>query len=297
MTIGAEWDEDISAEDAAESEDAESEDAEPEAPSRTIRRRFPAGLTLHQTLMVLPRGTDDDRRDSGRRRGEFDDGGRGIRSEPEVSAQGADPSEVAADEHRAEETELTRSVPRPGPGRSRRRAFEPLPDLPLSMMLEALLLVADEPVSDMLLAELHRLAADRGAGRAAPDWRRTTPSRGGASSSVRWPAVGACTPGRSVLGLVERFVLRGQTARVTQAALETLAVVAYRQPVTRGRVAAVRGVNVDGVMRTLLSRGLVAERGSDPESSATLYGTTRAVPRASGPAELGGIAFTSSTPT
>jgi segregation and condensation protein B len=75
-------------------------------------------------------------------------------------------------------------------------------------------------------------------------------------------------------GLVERFVLRGQHARMTQAALETLAVVAYRQPVTRGRVAAVRGVNVDGVMRTLLSRGLIDERGSDPDSSATLYGTT-----------------------
>ena len=153
------------------------------------------------------------------------------------------------------------------------QAPEPVPDLPLAMMLEALLLVADEPVTELLLAELtghpqpdvagelQALAGDyEGQGRGfelrqvAGGWRIYTRAQ--------------CA------GLVERFVLRGQTARMTQAALETLAVVAYRQPVTRGRVAAVRGVNVDGVMRTLLSRGLIAERGSDPESSATLYGTT-----------------------
>jgi segregation and condensation protein B len=74
--------------------------------------------------------------------------------------------------------------------------------------------------------------------------------------------------------VVERFVVGGQQARLTQAALETLAVVAYRQPVSRARVSAVRGVNVDGVMRTLLTRGLVAERGTDPDTGALLYGTT-----------------------
>ncbi|GMA89238.1 hypothetical protein GCM10025868_44880 [Angustibacter aerolatus] len=74
--------------------------------------------------------------------------------------------------------------------------------------------------------------------------------------------------------VVERFVVGGQQARLTQAALETLAVVAYRQPVSRARVSAVRGVNVDGVMRTLVTRGLVAETGSDPETGAVLYGTT-----------------------
>ena len=74
--------------------------------------------------------------------------------------------------------------------------------------------------------------------------------------------------------IVERFVIGGQQARLTQAALETLAVVAYRQPVSRARVSAVRGVNVDGVMRTLLTRGLVEERGTDPDSGALLYGTT-----------------------
>jgi segregation and condensation protein B len=73
---------------------------------------------------------------------------------------------------------------------------------------------------------------------------------------------------------VERFVLDGQRARLTRAALETLAVVAYRQPVTRSRVAAVRGVNVDGVMRTLTARGLITEAGADPGTGGTLYRTT-----------------------
>ncbi|MFJ4921418.1 SMC-Scp complex subunit ScpB [Streptomyces sp. NPDC088725] len=73
---------------------------------------------------------------------------------------------------------------------------------------------------------------------------------------------------------VEGFVLDGQHARLTQAALETLAVVAYRQPVSRSRVSAVRGVNCDGVMRTLLQRGLVEEAGAEPETGAILYRTT-----------------------
>ena len=69
-------------------------------------------------------------------------------------------------------------------------------------------------------------------------------------------------------------MIDGQTARLTQAALETLAVIAYRQPVTRGQVSGVRGVNVDGVVRTLTARGLVAEAGVDPASGAFLYRTT-----------------------
>lgn len=73
---------------------------------------------------------------------------------------------------------------------------------------------------------------------------------------------------------VGAFVLDGQTARLTQASLETLAVVAYRQPVTRGRIAAIRGVNVDGVVRTLLTRGLIEEAGRDGEGGAILYRTT-----------------------
>jgi segregation and condensation protein B len=74
--------------------------------------------------------------------------------------------------------------------------------------------------------------------------------------------------------VVEQFVMDGQQTRLTQAALETLAVVAYKQPVSRARVSAIRGVNVDGVMRTLLSRGLVEEAGHDAETHAILYRTT-----------------------
>ncbi len=74
--------------------------------------------------------------------------------------------------------------------------------------------------------------------------------------------------------VVEQFVLDGQQTRLTQAALETLAVVAYKQPVSRSRVAAIRGVNVDGVMRTLLTRGLVEEAGTDTETGAHLYRTS-----------------------
>jgi segregation and condensation protein B len=73
---------------------------------------------------------------------------------------------------------------------------------------------------------------------------------------------------------VEMFLQDGQRSRLTQAALETLAVIAYRQPVTRSRVSAIRGVNVDGVVRTLLMRGLVVEVGSDPDTGGGLYRTT-----------------------
>ncbi|WP_347110676.1 SMC-Scp complex subunit ScpB [Paenarthrobacter sp. S56] len=74
--------------------------------------------------------------------------------------------------------------------------------------------------------------------------------------------------------IVGRFVLEGQTTRLTQAALETLAVIAYRQPVSRARVSAIRGVNVDSVVRTLAQRGLIEDAGNDPESGAILYRTT-----------------------
>jgi len=74
--------------------------------------------------------------------------------------------------------------------------------------------------------------------------------------------------------IVGQFVLEGQSARLSQAALETLAVIAYRQPVSRGRVSAIRGVNVDSVVRTLIQRGLVEEAGTEPETGSLLYVTT-----------------------
>ena len=74
--------------------------------------------------------------------------------------------------------------------------------------------------------------------------------------------------------VVERYLIDGQRSRLTQAALETLAVIAYRQPVTRARISGIRGVGVDGVMRTLMTRGLVHEVGTDPDSGGGLYATT-----------------------
>lgn len=143
----------------------------------------------------------------------------------------------------------------------------------LDAALEALLLVVDSPVGEDSLASaldqpvqrvvgaLHRLRdgyTDAGRGidlrRVAQGWRFYT---------------------RDVFApFVERLLLDGQRAKLTRAALETLAVVAYRQPVTRSRVAAVRGVNVDGVMRTLLARGLVEEAGIDSETQGVLHRTT-----------------------
>jgi segregation and condensation protein B len=74
--------------------------------------------------------------------------------------------------------------------------------------------------------------------------------------------------------LVSAYVLEGRESKLSQAGLETLAVVAYQQPISRARISAIRGVNVDGVMKTLLTRGLVAEIGSDEVSGAILFGTT-----------------------
>ncbi|WP_243388857.1 SMC-Scp complex subunit ScpB [Bifidobacterium simiarum] len=74
--------------------------------------------------------------------------------------------------------------------------------------------------------------------------------------------------------VVAAFVSDGKVSRLSQAALETLAIIAYQQPVTRGRVAAIRGVNSDGVIRSLLVRGLVAERGADEETGAALLVTS-----------------------
>jgi segregation and condensation protein B len=75
-------------------------------------------------------------------------------------------------------------------------------------------------------------------------------------------------------GLVGDFVLQQAPAKLSQAALETLAVIAYRQPITRGAIASIRAVNVDSVVRTLLSRGLITELFHDAETGAINYGTT-----------------------
>ena len=134
--------------------------------------------------------------------------------------------------------------------------------------LEAVLMVADQPLDEVALASAVGLPRRRGAERAGAASPRSTPSRAAASSCATSPAAGASTPARSTPRSSRRFVLDGQQARLTQAALETLAVVAYKQPVSRARVSAIRGVNVDGVMRTLLTRGLVEEAGQDERDAA-----------------------------
>jgi len=139
--------------------------------------------------------------------------------------------------------------------------------------LEAVLLVVDEPVADVVLAQvlerpteevtqmLRDIAADYDEQGRGFELRNVS---GGWRLYTR----------ESCSAYVERFVRDGQQARLTQAALETLAVVAYRQPVSRSRIAGIRGVNVDAVMRTLVNRGLITEVGSERESGSILYGTT-----------------------
>jgi segregation and condensation protein B len=144
---------------------------------------------------------------------------------------------------------------------------------PLPAALEAILMVVDEPVSEVLLAQVTERPTDEvlGALRAlAADY-----DDAGRGFELREVAGGWRFYTRAACAAyVERFVLDGQAGRLTHAALETLAVVAYRQPVSRARVSAVRGVNVDGVMRTLVGRGLVEEAGHDGEGGSILYRTT-----------------------
>lgn len=144
---------------------------------------------------------------------------------------------------------------------------------PLRAALEALLLVADEPASDVTLAGVLQLPLEEVA--AALQELSAEYTAAGRGFDLRHVGGGWRFYTRpECAGVVERYVRDGQQARLTQAALETLAVVAYRQPVSRARVSAVRGVNSDGVVRTLLTRGLVEEAGTDADSGATLYRTT-----------------------
>ena len=143
----------------------------------------------------------------------------------------------------------------------------------LKKSLEAILMVIDEPVTELVLAqitelpteevlaELHEMAASYEAEDRGFQLRAIA---GG------WRLYSA--PDQSAV--VEKFVLDGQQSRLTQAALETLAVIAYRQPVSRARVSAIRGVNVEAVMKTLITRGLVEESGIEHETGAILYKTT-----------------------
>jgi segregation and condensation protein B len=140
--------------------------------------------------------------------------------------------------------------------------------------IEAVLMVADEPVAPHLLAQLLEVSPARVdelcaalAAQYEADDRGFVLQR--VAGGYRFQSHPDLAP------YVERFVLEGQHARMSAAALETLAIVAYKQPVSRAQVASIRGVNVDGVFRTLTQRGYIAEVARDPgPGQAVLYGTT-----------------------
>ena len=148
-----------------------------------------------------------------------------------------------------------------------------LDDAELRAALEAILLVVDEPVAEMQLAQIVEQPTERVAAMLEDISARYTAA--GHGFDLRRAAGGWRLYTRPEYApYVERFVLDGQSVRLTQAALETLAVVAYKQPVTRSRISAIRGVNCDGVMRTLVTRGLIEECGIEGETGAYLYRTT-----------------------
>jgi segregation and condensation protein B len=143
----------------------------------------------------------------------------------------------------------------------------------LAGAIEAILFVVESPVTATALATAVQQPTD--VVEAALDALRTGYDERGAGIELRAVAGGVRLYTRDDhADVVEQFLQEGQRSRLTQAALETLAVVAYRQPVTRSRVSAIRGVNVDGVVRTLLARGLIVEVGSDPETGGGLFRTT-----------------------
>ena len=141
----------------------------------------------------------------------------------------------------------------------------------IGRQIEAILMVVDEPVTEITLASVLQVPVDQI--KAALDLLAPTyEDRGFTLKAInggwRFYSHPECSD------VVEKFVLDGQQNRLTQAALETLAVIAYRQPISRARVSAIRGVNVEAVMKTLVTRGLVEEYGLENETGAILYKTT-----------------------
>lgn len=137
--------------------------------------------------------------------------------------------------------------------------------------IEAILMVVDEPVTELTLAQVLERTVDE-IEAALARLSQSYEDRGFALKKIGGGWRFYSHP--DLAGVVERFVLDGQQSRLTQAALETLSVVAYRQPVSRARVSAIRGVNVEAVMKTLITRGLVEESGLEHETGAILYRTT-----------------------
>lgn len=162
----------------------------------------------------------------------------------------------------------------PVPGPDRTGVEEPIPPAARRPGLEAVLFLADEPVEVALLAELVDSTPKE------VEWELEDLARAhdasGSGIEVRRAAGGwRLYTSPSAAPVVRRFALLGRTGRLTQAALETLAVIAYKQPITRQAVSDIRGVNADGAVRSLVARGFVTEVGRDPgPGQAVLYGTT-----------------------
>ena len=152
-------------------------------------------------------------------------------------------------------------------------AAAPIEPEALSAALEAILFVVEAPVTIAALAAA--VGQPTGVVEEAVAALREAYDARNAGIEVRDVAGGVRIYTRPAFAsYVEQFLHEGQRTKLTQASLETLAVIAYRQPVTRSRVSAIRGVNVDGVVRTLLTRGLIVEVGSDPETGGGLFRTT-----------------------
>ena len=144
----------------------------------------------------------------------------------------------------------------------------------IQRVIEAVLLVADTPLEPLTLAATLGLTEESVI--KAIDKLRNEYLNRAAGIEIREVAGGwRLYTAADLAPWVEKFVRDGQVARLTQASLETLAVIAYKQPVSRARISAIRGVNIDGVVKTLENRGLIEIRETDSESGALLYGTTQ----------------------
>jgi segregation and condensation protein B len=233
-------------------------------------------------------GSDGGDSESGDSYGDGGDGGDLAISGDESAENDGSGSGAGAFEAGAGAVAAPRAGAVPEQGRGRRggseivgggdaRTSEDLPELTddseFAAALEAILLVVDEPVAEMQLAQILEQPTERVGAMLEDISARYTAA--GHGFDLRRAAGGWRLYTRpEYAAYVERFVLDGQSVRLTQAALETLAVVAYKQPVTRSRISAIRGVNCDGVMRTLATRGLIEECGTEGETGAYLYRTT-----------------------
>jgi segregation and condensation protein B len=176
--------------------------------------------------------------------------------------ESAEVNETAVEETAVEETAVEEVLVERDPHETRRA-------------IEAILMVADQPVDVVMLAQLLELPAAT-VEQTCIGMAETYEAEGRGFQLIAIAGGWRFQSHPEQAPYVERFALDGQVSRLSAAALETLAIVAYKQPISRAQIAQIRGVNVDGVMRTLTQRGYVAEIGTDPgPGQATLFGTTQ----------------------